>query len=327
MKILFKIIKAGSGNDIYFQRLAEALKEANIDSEIVYFPKYFQYFPFLLKFVDKRKDGDIIHSNVEYGWVFKEKNKQLVVTLLHSVFGKEYQSQTTFLQKLFHRFILKPNTIKSLKLADKRIAISEFTKKSFINDFGMYNITVIYPCLDIDKFKPLPIQSSDKRFKLLFVGNLTKRKGADLLPKIMKGLGKDFVLYYTSGLRTKIPNEFRLTNMVSLGKLSESKLIEEYNKCDALLFPSRLEGFGYSVAEAMACGKPVIASRSSSIPELVTDPLNGKLSAISSESFIKKIISIKKELRPSFKVANVAKVKREYSYRSINSKYITLLNL
>ncbi|QKQ28197.1 glycosyltransferase [Candidatus Reidiella endopervernicosa] len=41
------------------------------------------------------------------------------------------------------------------------------------------------------------------------------------------------------------------------------------SKCDALLFPSRLEGFGYAPAEAMSCGKPVITSNISSLRKLL----------------------------------------------------------
>src|SRR5436190_5621851 len=242
MKVIFKVIKAGSGNDVYFERLSQALRKINIDSVIEYYPAYFQFFPWLLKFVNKKKQADVIHTNVEYGWVFKEKNKPLYITLHHNVFEKNYRKCTTIAQRFFHDFILKPNIKKSLNIASKIIAVSNYTKKSFIQDFGNYSIEVVYNFIDTDKYKQKKVISTDKRFTLLFVGNLTKRKGADLLPQIMSRLGKKYVLYYTSGLRTKVPKEFKLPNMIPLGKLSEEELIVEYNKCDALLFPTRLEG-------------------------------------------------------------------------------------
>lgn len=275
MKIIFKVIKAGSGNDIYFERLSNALKEVNIDSVIEYYPKYFQYFPWALRFTNKKTPGDIIHSNVEYGWVFKEVGKPLYVTLHHNVFDKEYRKYTSTAQKIFHNFIIKPNTKKSLKQATKIISVSNYTKNSFIETFGNYPIEVIYNFVDTLKYKPTKIRSSDKRFKMLFVGNLIKRKGADLLPQIMSQLdSEEYVLHYTTGLRTKIPKSFNLPHMIPLGKLSEEQLIEEYNKCNALLFPSRFEGFGYAVAEAMAFGKPVIAFNNSSISEILEGQSN-----------------------------------------------------
>src|SRR5258706_5101700 len=124
MKVIFKVIRAGSRNDVYFERLSEALKKVNIDSEIEYYHKYFQYFPWLLKFVNKKSDGDIIHSNVEYGWVFKEISKPLYITLHHNVFDQGYQKYISLPQRIYYEFIVKPNTKGSIKIADKMIAVS-----------------------------------------------------------------------------------------------------------------------------------------------------------------------------------------------------------
>jgi glycosyltransferase involved in cell wall biosynthesis len=49
---------------------------------------------------------------------------------------------------------------------------------------------------------------------------------------------------------------------------------------DALLLPSRVEGFGYVLVEAMAAGIPCIASRVSSIPEIVQDGVTGILHSV-----------------------------------------------
>jgi glycosyltransferase involved in cell wall biosynthesis len=50
--------------------------------------------------------------------------------------------------------------------------------------------------------------------------------------------------------------------------------------CDAVLLPSRVEGFGYVLVEAMAAGIPCIASNASSIPEIVQDGITGILHAV-----------------------------------------------
>jgi glycosyltransferase involved in cell wall biosynthesis len=65
--------------------------------------------------------------------------------------------------------------------------------------------------------------------------------------------------------------------MIPLGRLSDDELVAAYAECDALLFPSRMEGFGYPVAEAMACGKPVVTTNASSMPELVEHGEGGLL--------------------------------------------------
>lgn len=327
MKVVFKVIKAGSGNDMYFQRLSEALKSVHIESVIEYYPKYYQYFPWLLKHVNKNSSGDIIHTNVEYGWVFKEHGKPLFVTLLHNVFENEFQKTTSIPQKIYHYGILKPNITKSLHVADKIIAISNYTKKSFEHTFQATNINVVYPCINTNIYKPLKIQSQDKRFKLLFVGNLIKRKGVDLLPKIMKALGSKYVLYYTSGLRSEIPDEFKIENMIPLGKLSEKELVKEYNKCDALLFPTRLEGFGFAVAEAMACGKPIISSNNSSIPEICIDKENGYLVMnLNSSDFVKAINKLVATKSQESFTRNREKIVNNIDYKVIASAYEKLIS-
>ncbi len=318
--IIYKVLNTGSGSNIYFERLHQQFKNSNIKL----LSKWFELFPLALKIINKKEKENIIHSNIEYGWTFKEKEKDLILTIHHNVFDKEYRKTASIAQKLFHTLILKGNIKRSLKFADKIVAVSDYTKKSFIETFGDHSIVVIYNGIDTKKFKPINIKSDDTRFKLLFVGNLTKRKGADLLPRIMEKLGSKYVLYYTSGLRTDIPKDFNLPNMVPLGKLSEEDLIKEYNKCDTLLFPTRLEGFGYAVAEAMACGKPIIATNCSSIPELVEDGKNGFLCEMNNvDDFAEKIkkISSNKRLRKAIYERNINKIRDNFSIEKMEEKY------
>ena len=52
------------------------------------------------------------------------------------------------------------------------------------------------------------------------------------------------------------------------GFVSDEDLLHLYNACDLFVFPSFYEGFGLPVLEAMACGRAVACSRTSSIPEV-----------------------------------------------------------
>ena len=58
------------------------------------------------------------------------------------------------------------------------------------------------------------------------------------------------------------------TPVVELGLAPERDLLAAYGRADALIFPSRLEGFGLPVLEAMAAGCPVVCSDASSLPEV-----------------------------------------------------------
>lgn len=59
-------------------------------------------------------------------------------------------------------------------------------------------------------------------------------------------------------------------SVVVTGYVSDIDLLNFYNICTAFVFPSLMEGFGLPVLEAMRCGAPVIASNTSSLPEVVS---------------------------------------------------------
>jgi glycosyltransferase involved in cell wall biosynthesis len=55
------------------------------------------------------------------------------------------------------------------------------------------------------------------------------------------------------------------------GEVSDGDRQWLYEQCEAFLFPSLTEGFGFPVLEAMQCGKPVFVSRRTSLPEVAGD--------------------------------------------------------
>lgn len=284
MRINYPLIKVRSGGNVYFERLRDIMTRLDIETEISYYHPAFELAPFLITtHYDDIKNCDIIHSNIDYGFAFNTRDKPLVVTAHHVVFNQLYQTYISIYQKIFYK-ILFQYMKSSLDKADVIIAVSEYTKRDIERIFEISDIRVIYNGIDTDVFRPSIVEDPyPDKVKLLFVGNLIKRKGVDLLPKIMKKLDDRFILFYTSGLRTR-DDILSNSRMIPLGRPSLDKLVTIYNMCDILVSPSRLEGFGYSVAEAMSCGKPVVATNCSSLPELVDDGKGGFLCNIDDHS-------------------------------------------
>lgn len=326
MKISLFCKKVEAGGGVYFNSLYNTLKKLNLDVESILTPRYLGYVPPKVFFKNLKFNGDIIHTSEDVGFVVDKKSKPIVTTLFHCVLDPAYQKYTTNLQKIYHKFFVKKYVEKSLKNADSIIALSEHSKESIKKIFGYENVKVIYPGIDIEKFKPIKKDNnSGDKTKLLFVGNLIKRKGIDLLPKIMKELGDDFVLYHTSGLRTK--KVFSEKNIISLGNLSVDNLIKAYNDCDIFLSPSRLESFGLSVAEAMACGKPVVTTNYSSLPELVIDGKGGFLCKMDDiKEFAEKIKYLAKDeyLMKRMGKFNRKKVLNDFSSEKMGKNYIKI---
>ncbi len=295
MKILYPLQRKGFGGNVYFNNLIKALsKYANTEIVKVTLPSLRGYIPPSFKFLIKKekRNCDIVHTNENIGFSVKLKSKPLVVTAHHSVFDPIFQKYTTKLQKIYHYLFLHRYMKKSFKRADVVIAVSNNTKNEIIKEFKIDNIVRIYNGIDTDFFKPLKLINSnkEKRIKLLFVGSLIKRKGVDLLPKIMEKLGDNFILYHTGTKRFENPN------IIPIGKLDNKSLIEWYNSCDIFLFPTRLEGFGLCVAEAMACEKPIITTNCSSLPELVVDGKGGFLCEKDNiNDFTEKILSLSQD--------------------------------
>lgn len=167
------------------------------------------------------------------------------------------------------------------------IANSQETKNTILQNnkklIQPERIKVIYNGLDIPE---LDQQHNKKRGNIIFgnMGRLVEQKGQDILIEIASLLKEKMEAF-----KLIIAGEGRLKE--SLLQLAEEKRVRQYiefqgfvedtwsfmQSIDVFLFPSRWEGFGYVIVEAMACGKPVIAFNVSSNPELIKNGFNGYL--------------------------------------------------
>lgn len=279
MKIWFPVVKGSSGTDVFTRRLAAAMERHGYQTEITWFDSRFEFFPSLLQNATVPHGTTVIHANAWNGFAFKRPGIPLIVTEHQGVFGANYRPYRNRAQQTYHEQLIKRYVLASCKAASRVTTVSHFSAAGMAATLRVTDSRVIYNWIDTGIFAPASHMAADidLPFKLLFVGNFTHLKGSDMLVQIMVALGERFQLSFTSGLKDQ-PVSSMPANMVKLGRLgSDEELVRAYQNCDALLFPSRFEGFGYAALEAMACGKPVIATSTAALPEVVQDGATGIL--------------------------------------------------
>src|SRR5438094_771486 len=142
----------------------------------------------------------------------------------------------------------------------------------------------------------------DGKVVALFLGGLKERKNLFFLLDVWREVARareDARLVVAGSGPLQVPLEryaakLRLDGrVVFAGYVQESAKVEYYNLADLLLFPSAMEGFGLTVAEAMSCELPVVVSDRGSLPELVVDGEGGFLVDPSDhDAFVRKTLRL-----------------------------------
>lgn len=173
-----------------------------------------------------------------------------------------------------------------------RIAVSsQFTKSELIKYLHVAEekISVIYSGVDQQEYTPIiqsdSVNSCMNKYKiekpyLLFVGTLEPRKGIKEIVQAFEVVCNNsqydiqLVLAGKAGwkdeeLLKSIQESKHRDRIVLTGYISEVEKKILYQNSLLFLFPSKYEGFGIPLLEAMACGTPIITSNLASIPEVV----------------------------------------------------------
>ncbi len=269
--VWFPTIRAGTGVDKFTELLAEELRQRGIRAEIEWLPHRAEYLPWSVKIPVAPDWASVVHINSWLHQRFLPNRLPCLVTLHSCVHDPAYAPYRSGLQALYHRLWVYQREIDSIQRARVVTAVSHYTarvaKGAIPHASG---IQTIPNWVNTDVFSPISRQRPNTPFRLLFVGNVSARKGGDILVQTMEKLGSGFQLSYT-GTPEDFAKPARLPeNMMPLGKIEGSQAMAEvYRSHDAFFFPSRLEGLPLSVLEAASSGLPVVASDCSSLPEVV----------------------------------------------------------
>jgi glycosyltransferase involved in cell wall biosynthesis len=315
-------IASGNGAYIIHRLLAENLKNYHL---CPYNP-WLTAFPPALYAICRQGNPDIIHTTPDYSIFNNRKKTPLVLTFHNYVLDKFMAPYSSTLQRLHYATDLRFLTRKALRKATVLTAVSRFIADLVTDDMDVTKeIRVIYNGIDENHFTPRE-PARNRKIRVLFSGNLSRRKGANLLPEIARGLSPGIEIVYTTGLRAtrKLPDHPALKNA---GSIPYSEMPGLYNSADILVFPSVREGFGLAAAEAMACGLPVVATNCSALPELVDHEKGGMLcapgDAVAFANSINKLAEAA-SLRREMGEYNRAKVEKQFTVSRMVQAYSDL---
>ena len=182
----------------------------------------------------------------------------------------------------------------SISLCDVKVTVSEYWRRKLEEDYGV-DSQVIHNGVDMERFNPDEHPTPEREgADILFVGGLEARKGLEHLFLAVEKLMSQhpntrLTVLGRSGLTSgKNYDEKRLFSILAkrlgigrnvrfLEQVTDEQLPSLYALCDIFVLPSRMEGWGLAIMEAMAMMKPVVATRVGGIPELVQHGRTGYL--------------------------------------------------
>jgi len=226
---------------------------------------------------------DIMHTHLPHPWsadvsafIALLKNKPLFLTYHNDITARGISK---FIAGFYNFSALKF----LLKRANKIFIYHENYLKSspFLKPYRN-KIVILPPGVDLEKFKPLGLNNTDKANKVIFFLSILDRfhfyKGLDYLLQAVKKITSKIPLKLYVGGSGELLNYYKefverngLEETVHfLGFLDDETLLRYYNLCDVFVLPSissAQEGFGLAALEAMACKKPVIVTDITGVAE------------------------------------------------------------
>lgn len=292
--------------------------------------KMVPYFFVSMSFYKNLKNTNISSIHCQMG-----DDKLYIGYFLKRIMGKPL-TVTVHAHELYKRKVYDKNEdLKNLySYCDQVLTISDFNANIIKDKFGVSNdklkVMRLFP--DIDYMNLVK-----NKTKILIVANWAEKKGYDILLKALRNLNReDFVLwvvgetYYSENSIDvrKLVKAYNMEEKVAiLGRQSSPMLDILFYSCDIFCLPSyteyyldgnpaEREGIPVSLMEAMAWGKPVIATRHAGNSELVDEILVEEKNVVELQQAISHLLD-NKNLWKAMGESNQIKVGNRYSKANI----------
>jgi glycosyltransferase involved in cell wall biosynthesis len=235
----------------------------------------------------RQRHIDVLHSPVNVLPILLPRHCAGVVTL-HDLAFLRFPDILTRSKRLYHRAF----TVRSIRRATMVITDSDSTRQDAVELVGVPDeqVQTVYPCIDA-RFSNVPRDEELQSFRekhdltsgyILYLGTLEPRKNITTLIEAYAQLRKTHAigekLVLAGGKGWLYDSIFERVQQLGLtsevlfaGYVEDSEQALWYRAASVFVYPSLYEGFGLPVAEALACGTPVVTSNVSSLPEAGAD--------------------------------------------------------
>jgi glycosyltransferase involved in cell wall biosynthesis len=203
---------------------------------------------------------------------------------------------------------------KTAERVDQFVAISTAVAERVRRFYGR-QAEVIYPPVDTEFFTP----GGERGDEFLYVGRLVSYKRADLVVRAFEGLPYRLLVVGAGHLAEKLRANAP-TNVRFVGEVDEAELRELYRVARALVYPAE-EDFGIVMAEAQACGTPVVALAAGGALDIVRPGETGWLVESQSVDELRRAVELAAtdELDPAAIRASAERFSRERFRREMRS--------
>jgi glycosyltransferase involved in cell wall biosynthesis len=209
---------------------------------------------------------------------------------------------------------MRRRAARELALADLVRVNSEMARRTFVErGVPADKVRVIHPAVDLDHFRPVP--QPDEVFRVMAVASIDPRKGIHyLLQAFLDARLPNAELLLVGGTgdrwsRRMLEDYQRRDPRIRVVQLDVARVpvAQSYGAASVVVHPAIEDGYGLVIPQALACGRPVIASRGAGASELIEDGVSGfVVDAASSDAIRTRLRLLAADLRLRERVAVAA---------------------
>jgi glycosyltransferase involved in cell wall biosynthesis len=284
---------------------------------------------------------DLLHSHMALADIFVGRLRDSGIPAVTTIHGEHILRGQMPVHCMFKPLIfLKASLFQESILSMDRVVMVSYAELRASEEWipiPPEKVRVIHNGVDLARIRDHIVsesKASESEFRLVFPGGAKWSKGGDMLVSAIRRLRELIpnVHLYVAGnvspdsqLRELVKKKGVEGFVTFTGFLHGDSYISLLKSSDVFVLPSRREGFPLSILEAMACGKPIVATDSGGIREVMKDGINGIISSPDPDSLVSAVYELysNEPLRRQIAKNNMRDV-REFDWKSITGEYIRI---